>query len=75
MIKECKIVLTNDKIIVVEFENKKIQIPNSKLIDKYAYVKLEKGKYSVVPREEYLKYKNQQINKRKILIDKEDAGT
>lgn len=52
MIKECNVILHNDKVAVVVFEGKKIQVPNSDLIGKTAYVKFEDEKYTVISKDE-----------------------
>ena len=52
LIKECNVILHNDKVAVVVFEGRKIQVPNSDLIGKTAYVKFEDGKYTVVSKDE-----------------------
>lgn len=52
LIKECNVVLHNEKVAVVDFNGKKIQVPNNALIGKTAYVKFENGKYMVVSKDE-----------------------
>lgn len=58
MIKECKVILHNDKVAVVMFDKTKVQVPNSELIGKTAFVRFENGKYSIVSKEEFIKYNN-----------------
>lgn len=53
MIKECKVILHNDKVAVVLFDDKKIQVPNSEHISNTAYVKFDKGIYSVVSKDDF----------------------
>ena len=49
-------ILHNDEVAVVDFDGKKIQIPNSKLIGKTAFIKYEKGKYTTISKDEFDKY-------------------
>ena len=63
LIKECNVILHNDKVAVVVFEGKKIQVPNNDLIGKTAYVKFEDGKYTVVSKEELDKSNKKRIKK------------
>lgn len=80
MIKECNVILHNSLVAVVVFDGKKIQVPSNKLIGKTAYVKYEKEKYIIISKEEYLKSlekkqktnKKQDVEKEKIVIDKEE---
>lgn len=57
MIKECDIILHNNKVAVVLFDGRKIQIPHSELVGDKAYVKFDDGKYTVVPKEDFNKQK------------------
>lgn len=57
MIKECDIILQNNKVAVVLFDRSKIQIPHSEIIGDKAYIKYENGKYTVVPKEDFNKQK------------------
>lgn len=57
LIKECKVKTKNDKVAVILFDGKEIQVPSSKLIQDSAYVKLNKGKYIVVSDDEFYKEK------------------
>lgn len=80
MIKECNVILHNSLVAVVVFDGKEIQVPSNKLIGKTAYVKYEKEKYIIVSKEEYLKSlekkqktnKKQDVEKEKIVMDKEE---
>lgn len=55
MIKECKVVLHNSAVVVVDFGGTKVQFPATKINDKVAYVEYVNGKYSVVSKEDYEK--------------------
>ena len=57
MIKECNVITRNDKVSVVLFDDKKIQIPTNKSIKHFAYIQFNKGNYTVVSKEEYDKEK------------------
>ena len=45
MIKECNVITRNDKVSVVLFDDKKIQIPTNKSIKHFAYIQFNKGIY------------------------------
>ena len=65
MIKECNVITRNDKVSVVLFDDKKIQIPTNKSIKHFAYIQFNKGNYTVVSKEEYDKEKaNESIKNR-----------
>ena len=53
MIKECDIILHNNKVAVVLFDGRKIQIPHSELVGDKAYIKFEDGKYVAVSKEDF----------------------
>ena len=55
MIKECEVIYRNEKVSVVKFDNKKIQIPNSDLIGRNVYIRFDKGTYTVVSKNEFEK--------------------
>lgn len=60
MIKECKIILRNKEVIVVDFDGVCVQMPN-KSNNNYdsVYIKYKDGKYSFATEDEYKKYKTQ----------------
>lgn len=57
MIRECKIILNNNLVTVVDFDGVEIQFPsiNNDNVEKI-YVKQMNNKYFVVDKKEYLKY-------------------
>lgn len=55
MIKECEVIYRNEKVSVVKFDNEKIQIPTSDLIARNAYIRFDKGAYTVVSKNEFEK--------------------
>ena len=66
MIKECKVVLHNDKVAVVLFDGNRIQVSNSNLIGKTAYVKYENEKYTVVSKDELDKSSKKKLKTEKL---------
>lgn len=48
MIKACPVIMTNEYVTVVKFDDKKIQLPAIHNNDKLIMVMLEGGKYSIV---------------------------
>lgn len=66
MIKECNVISRNDKVSVVLFDDKKIQIPTNKLISHNAYIQFTKGNYTVISKEEYDKEKAKESTKNRI---------
>lgn len=69
MIKECNVILHNDKLAVVLFDGKKIQVPNSNLIGKTAYVKFENEKYTVVSKDELYKSSKKKLKKETVKVE------
>lgn len=55
MIKECKVILRNQLIMVVLYGNKKIQMPTDNTNKQTVYVKKENGKYILVDKFEEVK--------------------
>lgn len=53
LVKECRVILLNNKVAVVLFDDKKVQVPNSELIGNTAYVKYDNGVYSVISKEDF----------------------
>ena len=47
MIKECKVLLRNQYVMVIEFEGKEIQFPSDHSDFDTVFVKYENGKYSI----------------------------
>lgn len=75
MIKECNVILQNEYVAVVDYNGKKIQIPNTDLIRQTAYIKLENEIYTVVSKEEYMKFqKDKRISKRRSTIKTDDKN-
>ena len=62
MIKECEVIYRNEKVSVVKFDNKKIQIPNSDLIGRNVYIRFDKGTYTVVSKNEFEKENIKEID-------------
>jgi len=60
LIKECKIILRNKEVIVVDFDGVCVQMPNESN-NNYdsVYIKYKDGKYSNATEDEYKKYKTQ----------------
>lgn len=52
MIKECKVILQNSELFVVNFDDKQIQFPYTLDVGKTVFVKYEDGKYSIVKKNE-----------------------
>lgn len=48
MVKECKVILRNQFVMVVQYGNKKIQMPTDDTDKRTVYVKKENGKYVLV---------------------------
>ena len=77
MIKECNVITRNDKVSVVLFDDKKIQIPTNKSIKQF-----NKGNYTVVSKEEYdkekakesIKNRIQKKNNENLVMDNEEQG-
>ena len=66
MIKECKVVLRNQLIMVVLYGDKKIQMPTDNTTKQTVYVKKENEKYILVDKLEEtksFKYEKQKRNK------------
>lgn len=62
MIKECKIVLNNDAVTVVKFDNEEVQFPSIKDDKaKTVYVKFENGEYCITDQKEE-KNKGEKLN-------------
>lgn len=85
MIKECNIILRNDKVAVVLFDSQKIQVPNTELIGEKAYLRFEHNKYTVVSKDDFEKLNakkesdNSKRRKKKnetnnIVMDNEEVG-
>ena len=73
MIKECKVILRNELVMVVLFDGKEIQITSDKQNTTTVFVKLEKGKYSIVSKDEFDRYeKSNKKPKRQIVETKEE---
>lgn len=64
MIKECKVVLKNKEVIVVDYDGTLIQMPNE-FNDNFnvAYIKYHNNLYSFATKEEYEKYNKKYISK------------
>lgn len=55
MIKECDVILHNNKVAVILFDGTKVQIPHSELIENKAYIKFDNNKYFVVSKDDFNK--------------------
>lgn len=62
MIKECKVLLNNEMVTVVKFDDVEIQLPSIHKNDKTIFVKYEDGRYSVVE-------KNSTVNEKPKMMD------
>jgi len=73
MIKKCKIILHNEKNIVIDYDGILVQLPNTigKNIAE-VYVKHHNDKYYIVTKEEYEKFHNKK-NKIKTEFNKEES--
>jgi len=82
LIKECDVILHNNRVAVILFDGMKIQIPHSELIKEKAYINFENDKYTIVSKEDFekaqsFKTKKNTGNKNKDLnsvIDNEEQG-
>ena len=61
MVKECLVVLNNEAVTVVKFDDKDIQFPSINKDAKKVFVNYENGKYSIVDE----KYKAESVEKPK----------
>lgn len=48
MIKECKVILNNEAVTVIQFGDIEVQFPSIRKNDKTVFVKYEDGNYSIV---------------------------
>ena len=48
MVKECTVILNNEAVTVVKFDDIEIQFPSIRKNDKTVFVKYEDGNYSIV---------------------------
>ena len=53
MIKKCTVISRNELVMVVEYDEKKIQFPTDKKTDDFVYVKFENENYSISDKESY----------------------
>lgn len=85
MINECDVILHNNKVAVILFDGRRIQIPHNELIENKAYIKFDSGKYTIVTKADFdkqkanyaakLKKKSKDENKDSIsVIDNEERG-
>lgn len=63
LIKECNVVLHNNRVAVILLDGRKIQIPHSELVGDKAYIKFENGKYVVVSKEDFDKQNSKKTKK------------
>lgn len=67
MIRECKVILNNDAVTVVKFDNKEIQFPSIHKKKDTVFVKMDNNSYSIVDKEsadiEQLSKKSQKLKK------------
>lgn len=66
MIKECKVLLRNEYVMVIDFEGTKIQMPSDNSDSNTVFVKYEKDRYSITDKLE---------EKKKIIPKKEKKVT
>ena len=55
MIKECRVVLHNQAVTVVDYDGTQVQFPATKSKTDIVYVEYIDGKYAIVSREDYEK--------------------
>lgn len=55
MIKECKVVLHNQAVTVVDYDGTQVQFPATKSKTDVVYVEYIDGKYAIVEKEDYEK--------------------
>lgn len=73
MIKECDVILHNNKVVVISFDGKKVQIPHNELIENKAYIKFDKNKYFVVSKDDFNKQNLNVKNKMKKKDENKDS--
>lgn len=75
MIKECDVIIHNKKVAVILFEGKEIQVPHNELIGNKAYIKFNRGKYTVVTKGDFDKQKaNYETKLKKKLKDESKSS-
>lgn len=74
MIKECKVILHNSAVMVVDFGGTKVQLPATKINDKIVYVEYIDGKYSVVLKEDYEKSLKLKVSKKTKKVETVDKA-
>lgn len=65
MIKECDVILHNNKVAVILFDGRKVQVPHNEFIGEMAYIKFDSGKYTVVAKADFDKQKTNYVAKLK----------
>ncbi|MDU7030173.1 MAG: hypothetical protein E6357_21115 [Clostridiales bacterium] len=53
MIRECKVLMRNNLVMVVDFEGKEVQMPSDNGDEVNIYVELQDNKFTVVSKEKY----------------------
>lgn len=53
MIRECKVLMRNNLLMVVDFEGKEVQMPSDNGNEENIYVELQDNKFTVVSKEKY----------------------
>lgn len=53
MIRECKVLMRNNLVMVVDFEGKEVQMPSDNGNEETIYIELQDNKFTVVSKEKY----------------------
>lgn len=66
MVKECKVLINNDIVTVVKYDdNTSIQFPSIHTKEKTVFINYENGKYSIVDKDFKPKNSKKQVSKKK----------
>lgn len=82
LIKECDVILHNNRVAVILFDGMKIQIPHSELIKEKAYINFENNRYTTISKDDFVKAQSSKIKKNNgnknneliSVIDNEEQG-
>lgn len=64
MVKECKVILHNSVVAVVNFGGTHIQFPATKINGETVYVEYVDGRYTIISRNEYEKSLKSKVDKK-----------
>lgn len=72
LLKECDVILHNNRVAVILFDGIKIQIPHSELIKEKAYINFENDRYTIVSKEDFEKQNlNTKVKTKKLIKELE----